>query len=131
MGRLGARVTWHSGGVEMWNNPSCSKCATARETIGQLGLPVTLRPYLDKPPSSAELADVLDRLGVQPWEICRLTEPQAQTLGLASWPRDEASRQRWIDTLAAHPVLIQRPIILLDNGSAIVARSQEALDHLS
>ena len=115
----------------MWNNPDCSKCAAARETIGELGLPVKLRPYLEEPPSPAELAEVLDRLGVQPWEICRLAEPQAQALGLEGWARDETTRQAWIDTMSAHPVLIQRPIILLDNGSAIVARSQEALDRLS
>src|SRR5687767_14248819 len=115
----------------MWNNPDCSKCAAARETIGELGLPVKLRPYLEEPPSPSELADVLDRLGMQPWDICRLNEPQAQTLGLAGWARDESTRQRWIDTMSAHPVLIQRPIILLDNGSAIVARSREALDGLA
>jgi arsenate reductase len=114
----------------MWNNPDCSKCAAARETIGELGLPVTLRSYLQEPPSAAELADVLDRLGMQPWEICRLNEPQAGELGLAEWARDGATRQAWIDTMAAHPVLIQRPIILLDNGSAILARSREALDRL-
>ena len=68
---------------------------------------------------------------MQPWEICRLAEPQAQALGLAGWARDETTRQAWIETMSAHPVLIQRPIILLDNGSAMVARSQEALDRLS
>ena len=116
--------------VEMWNNPDCSKCAAAREAIGQLGLPVKLRAYLQEPPSPAELADVLRRLGMQPWEICRLGEPQAQTLGMADWPRDETTRQRWIDTMAAHPALIQRPIILLDDGSAVVARTKEALEGL-
>ncbi len=122
---------WQSGVVEMWNNPSCSKCAQARETIGRLGLPVTLRSYLEQPPSADELAEVLDRLRMQPWEICRLGEPQALTLGLAGWERDEASRQRWIEAMAAHPALIQRPIILLDDGSAMVARDQEALSRLA
>ncbi len=114
----------------MWNNPGCSKCAAAREAIGQLGLPVKLRSYLQDPPSPAELAGVLNRLGMQPWEICRLGEPQAQTLEMAQWPRDETSRQRWIDTMAAHPELIQRPIILLDDGSAVLARTKEALEGL-
>jgi arsenate reductase len=46
---------------------------------------------------------------------------------LASWPRDAAARERWIEALAAHPVLIQRPIITADDGSAVVARTEEAV----
>lgn len=114
-------------GVEMWNNPSCSKCAAARETFELAAVPVTLRPYLTAPPSAAELEDVLERLGAQPWEICRLGEPVAAELGLAGWPRDEASRGRWVAAMAAHPELIQRPILLLDDGTAVVARTPEAL----
>ncbi|GAB4048140.1 ArsC/Spx/MgsR family protein [Catellatospora paridis] len=114
-------------GVEMWNNPSCSKCATARETFELNQVPVTLRPYLDAPPTAAELADVLDRLGAQPWEICRLGEPAAAELGLADWSRDAVDRPRWIAAMVAYPQLIQRPILLLDDGTAIVARTPEAL----
>ncbi|GAA1630971.1 arsenate reductase family protein [Saccharothrix algeriensis] len=113
--------------MEMWNNPSCSKCAAARETFELAAVPVTLRPYLTAPPSAAELEDVLGRLGAQPWEVCRLGEPVAAELGLADWPRDEASRERWIDAMAAHPELIQRPILLLDDGTAVVGRTPEAL----
>jgi arsenate reductase len=115
------------GTVEMWNNPSCSKCATARETFALAAVPVTLRPYLTQPPSAAELADVLARLGAQPWEVCRLGEPVAAELGLADWPRDEANRDRWVAAMAAHPQLIQRPIVLLDDGTALVARTPESL----
>jgi arsenate reductase len=115
----------------MWNNPHCSKCAAARETIDELGLPVRLRSYLDHPPTADELAQVLARLDAQPWDICRLGEPLAEQLGLSGWARDETTRQRWIDVMAAHPVLIQRPIILLDDGSAMVARSPEALAKLN
>lgn len=115
----------------MWDNPACSKCAAARETLGALGVPVRLRPYLEEPPSVAELAEVLDRLGAQPWDICRFGEPVAQSLGIESWPRDAGTRQKWIETMAANPVLIQRPILLLDNGSAVVARTPEALAALA
>ncbi len=113
--------------MEMWNNPSCSKCATARETFELAAVPVMLRPYLTAPPSAAELEDVLARLGAQPWEICRLGEPVAAELGLAGWPRDGAARERWVAAMAAHPELIQRPILLLDDGTAVLGRTPEAL----
>jgi len=116
--------------MEMWNNPSCSKCAAARATLEQARVPIRLRAYLDDPPSTTELADVLRRLGAQPWDICRLGEPAAQELGLAEWPRDVSSADQWLQAMVDHPELIQRPIILLDDGTATVARSPEALERV-
>jgi arsenate reductase (glutaredoxin) len=114
--------------VEVWNNPSCSKCAQARQTLDEARVPYRLRAYLQQPPTAAELADVLRRLGARPWEICRLTEPAAVRRGMADWPRDEAAVPRWIEAMVHDPGLIQRPILLLDDGSAVVGRTPEALD---
>ncbi len=115
-------------GMEMWNNPSCSKCAAARDTLGEARIPVRLRAYLDDPPTAAELTEVLRRLDAQPWDICRTGEPAAVALGMPDWPRDEAAVPRWIEAMVAEPQLIQRPILLLDDGSALVGRTPEALD---
>jgi len=114
-------------GMEMWNNPSCSKCAGARETLAEARVLVRLRAYLDQPPTVAELTEVLRRLGAQPWEICRIGEPAAVARGMANWPRDDATAPRWIEAMVKAPELIQRPILLLDDGSAIVARTPEAV----
>ena len=114
--------------MEMWNNPACSKCATARDSLAEAQVPYRLRPYLDQPPTAAELADVLRRLGAQPWDVCRLGEPVAAELDLASWSREAADADRWIAVMVEHPVLIQRPILLLDDGGAVLGRTQEALD---
>jgi arsenate reductase len=111
----------------MWNNPSCSKCAAARRTLDEARVPYRLRAYLDDPPTAAELTEVLRRLGARPWEICRVDEPAGQRLGLAQWPRDEANADRWIAAMVEHPELIQRPILLLDDGRAVVGRTPEAL----
>lgn len=113
--------------MEIWDNPTCSKCATARATLDEARVPYRLRAYLEQRPSAAELAEVLRRLGAQPWDVCRTGEPEAEALGMADWPRDEAHVQQWIDAMVAAPVLIQRPILLLDDGSAVIGRSSEAL----
>ncbi|HEX5493931.1 MAG TPA: ArsC/Spx/MgsR family protein [Mycobacteriales bacterium] len=113
--------------MEIWNNPSCSKCAVARELMDQAGVGYTTRSYLDQPPTAAELTAVLDRLGMQPWDITRLNEPIAAELGLAEAPRD---REVWIAVLAAHPILIQRPILLTDDGRAVVGRTAEQVRSL-
>ncbi|MGY1823183.1 ArsC/Spx/MgsR family protein [Geodermatophilus sp. SYSU D00079] len=110
--------------MEVWFNPSCSKCRTARDHLEEAGVEYTLRRYLDDPPSEAELRAALDALGLQPWDVTRLSEPLAGELGLRDLPRDADA---WIRLLVAHPRLIQRPIVLTDDGRAWVARDDRAL----
>lgn len=118
--------------MEIWINPRCSKCRTAIGLLDEVGAEYTVRRYLEDVPSADEIRAVLDRLGREPWEITRTGEPEAGELGLASWPREPAARDRWIAALAAHPRLLQRPIITADDGTAVVARTDEAvLDTLS
>ena len=116
--------------MEIWNNASCSKCAAARTTLDAAMVPYRLRAYLDRPPTEGELAEVLRRLDAQPWDICRIDEAAARELGMQEWPRDSASTGRWIAAMVEHPELIQRPILLLDDGDAVVARTPQALDEV-
>ena len=110
--------------MEVWFNPSCSKCRIARDQLDEAGVPYTLRRYLDDPPSEAELRAALTALGLQPWDIARMSEPLAGELGLREMPRDADA---WIRVLARHPRLIQRPLVLTDDGRAWVARDDETL----
>jgi arsenate reductase len=114
-------------GVEIWVNPACSKCRSALSILDEAGASYTVRRYLDDPPTAAELDEVLDRLGLEPWDITRTGEPEAAELGLKNWQRTPADRARWIEALAAQPKLIQRPIITADDGTTVVARSEDAV----
>ncbi|GAB7003685.1 arsenate reductase family protein [Nocardioides sp. AN3] len=113
--------------MEIWINPSCSKCRTALSILDEEGATYTVRRYLEDVPTAAEIGDVLGRLGLEPWDIVRTAEPDAKELGLKSWPRTAESRDRWIAALAEHPRLIQRPIITADDGTTVVARTDEAV----
>ena len=115
------------GAMEIWINPACSKCRSAVSLLDAEGAEYTVRRYLEDVPSEAEIRDVLERLGLEPWDITRTQEPVAKELGLKEWARDGSSRARWVSALAAHPRLIQRPIITADDGTAVVARSDEAV----
>lgn len=113
--------------MEIWINPACSKCSSAVSLLDEEGVQYTVRHYLEEPPTASELEDVLRRLDLEPWDITRTGEEAATELGIASWPRDADSRGRWIEALAAHPALIQRPIITADDGTAVVGRSPESV----
>jgi arsenate reductase len=115
--------------MEIWFNPSCSKCQHAVEAVRAAGESYTLRTYLDTPPTEAELDAVLTKLGMQPWELCRMKEPIAKELGLASMGRDIATdRAWWLRLMIEHPILIERPILVLSDGRAVIGRSEDALE---
>jgi arsenate reductase (glutaredoxin) len=110
--------------MEVWFNPSCSKCRSVQEHLDEAGVEYTLRRYLEDPPSEAELRVALTALGLEPWDITRMTEPLAHELWLEAMGRDADA---WIRVLAEHPQLIQRPLVLTDDGRAWVARDDETL----
>ncbi|WP_371615567.1 ArsC/Spx/MgsR family protein [Streptomyces sp. NBC_00454] len=115
--------------MEIWINPACSKCRSALTLLDAEGAEYTVRRYLEDVPSESEIREVLGRLGLEPWDITRTSDPLAKETGVRDLPREEteAARQLWISHLAAHPKLIQRPIITAQDGTAVVARSEEAV----
>ncbi|MEU4932831.1 ArsC/Spx/MgsR family protein [Streptomyces yokosukanensis] len=113
--------------MEIWINPACSKCRSALGLLDAEGAEYTVRRYLEDVPSGDEIRAVLGRLRLEPWDITRTQEAIARELGVKDWPREEGSRDRWIAALAEHPKLIQRPIITADDGTALVARSEDAV----
>lgn len=111
--------------MEIWVNPACSKCRGATKALDEAGIEYTVRRYLEDPPTRPELEDVLARLGLEPWHITRMGEPEATAVkGLA---KDETTRGQWLEALVDHPRLIQRPIITADDGTTVVGRDAASL----
>lgn len=113
--------------MELWHNPRCTKSRQAKELLDGRGVAYTERRYLDRPPTAEELDAVLTAMGKEPWEITRMGEPVADELGLKAAPKD---RTAWIDALVANPILIERPILVTDDGRAAVGRPTEAIAEL-
>ncbi|WP_345659256.1 arsenate reductase family protein [Streptomyces venetus] len=113
--------------MEIWINPACSKCRSAVQLLDAEGADYTVRRYLEDVPSEDEIRQVLDRLGLEPWDITRTQEAEAKELGVKDWARDASARDQWVKALAGHPKLIQRPIITADDGTAVVGRTDEAV----
>ncbi|HEV3226695.1 MAG TPA: arsenate reductase family protein [Acidimicrobiales bacterium] len=113
--------------MEYWHNPRCSKSRQGLEILEAAGSSYTERRYVDDPPTAKELDQVLTALGKEPWEIARMGEDVAKALGLKSLPHN---RERWIDVMVANPILIERPILITDDGRAALGRPPEDLKAL-
>lgn len=114
--------------MKIWVTTACSKTRAAVTGLDRAGVTYERRSCLDEPPTPAEVRDVLARLGAEPWDIAR--ERESAEAGFGGLPRDAEHRDDWIAGLVAHPRAIQRPIILLDDGTAVVARDAETLERV-
>ena len=105
--------------LTLWHNPRCSKSRAALALLRDRGVEPDLRLYLKSPPIEAELVELLRRLGIPAIGLVRTREPVFQELGLA-----DADDTALIAAMAAHPILIERPII--DDGTrAVIGRPPE------
>ena len=109
-------------GLELWHNPRCSKSRQAKDIIDAAGVNYVERRYLEDSPTAAQLDAVLTALGKEPWDIARLGEDVAKELNLKSLDHDRA---KWIEVMVANPVLIERPILVRDDGRAVLGRPPE------
>ena len=108
--------------TRIYHNPRCSK---SRQTLALLegrGEEPEVVLYLNDPLDREQLAELCRLLELEPAEIVRVEDPRFKALGLA---RDEPrSQEEWLDLLAEHPVLMQRPIVV-HAGRAAIGRPPE------
>ena len=108
--------------VTVWHNARCSSSRGACGLLEEQGVDATVVRYLDTPPDRAEIERVISLLGIDdPREMMRTHEAEYRELGLA-----KADRDALIDAMVAHPILIQRPIVIRGDR-AVIARPAERL----
>jgi arsenate reductase (glutaredoxin) len=117
-----------SDDVEVWFNPSCSKCRGTKELLESSDVSASYLHYLEEAPTRAELERVAGLLGCadDPRAMMRTGEPVYASLGLgdASVGRDEL-----FDAMAANPILIERPIVIRGDR-AVIGRPPERVREL-
>ncbi len=99
----------------IWHNPRCSKSRQTLALLHEHGEELQIRAYLDDAPTAQELRATLAMLGLQAIDITRTGEALFRELGLSK-SDDEASL---IAALAAHPRLIERPIVIKGDRAAL------------
>lgn len=107
--------------VTIYHNPRCSKSRQTLDLLEQHGLTPTVINYLQQPPSADELQELLSLLGLSARELMRKGESEYQALALDQAERSEAEL---IAAMVAHPILIERPIVIYGN-KAVIGRPPE------
>jgi arsenate reductase len=107
---------------QLYFNPACSKCRTADSLLKEHGVEATLVRYLERAPTVGELRVLMRRLGIDdPRDMMRTGEPAYSQLALG-----EAPAEQLLEAIAAHPVLLERPIFIVGDR-AVVARPPDRL----
>ncbi len=111
--------------LTIYHNPRCSKSREALALLQEYAAAhqrsVEVIEYLKTPPTREQLQRLLRQLACPAIGIVRTGEEEYSTLNLAGVPEDAL-----LDALAAHPKLLQRPIVV-DSERALVARPPELL----
>ncbi|ATQ68435.1 MULTISPECIES: arsenate reductase (glutaredoxin) [Methylosinus] len=113
--------------VIIYHNPDCG---TSRNTLGLIrnaGIEPHVIEYLKTPPTRALLAQLIARMGISTRALLREKGTPFQELGLGDPTRtDEAL----LDAMMAHPILINRPIVVTSMGVKLCRPSEAVLDIL-
>lgn len=111
----------------LWHNPGCSKSRGALELLAERGIEPELRDYLGQPPTVAELQALLAALGIPARQLLRSGESVYAELGLDDPSLDEA---QLLGAMAAHPKLIERPILVTGHRAMIGRPPERVLELL-
>ena len=111
--------------VQIFHNPNCSKCRQTMAILNDKGVDVSVVEYLKTPPSSTELAEVLDLLAIEPRELMRKHEAPYKENNLDN---PDLTRAQLIQAMLDHPILIQRPIVINGNKATIGRPPERVLD---
>lgn len=118
--------------VTIYYNPDCGTSRNARAMIEASGERPEIIAYLERPPSPEALRELLARLGMTPRELLRAKEAKADALGLHAADVTDAAL---IEAMAAHPILINRPVVVVDDETGqradLCRPSERVLDLLS
>jgi len=114
--------------ITIYHNPDC---ATSRNTLALIrnsGAEPRVVEYLKNPPSHGELAALLKLMGMTPRQLLREKGTPFSELGL-----DDPGKtgDELLDAMMAHPILINRPIVVTPSGANLCRPSELVLDLLT
>lgn len=114
--------------ITIYHNPACGTSRNVLAMIRNSGEEPEVIEYLKTPPSRAELVDLLARAGMSPRALLRRNGTPYDELGLDN---PALTDDQLIDAMVAHPILINRPLVVTPLGVRLCRPSEVVLDILA
>ena len=113
--------------IVIYHNPECGTSRNALAMIRNAGIEPHVIEYLKTPPSRAMLVELIERAGMTPRELLREKGTPYAELGLGD---TSLSDDALVDAMMAHPILINRPLVVSPLGVKLCRPSEAVLDLL-
>ncbi|MPR08973.1 arsenate reductase (glutaredoxin) [Microvirga tunisiensis] len=112
--------------VIIYHNPDCGTSRNTLAMIRNAGIEPHVIEYLKTPPTRLLLRQLIDRMGIAVRDVIREKGTPYHELGLD----DPMTDDQLFDTMLAHPILINRPIVVTPKGVRLCRPSEAVLDLL-
>ncbi|MBZ9775654.1 arsenate reductase (glutaredoxin) [Mesorhizobium sp. CO1-1-8] len=113
--------------ITIYHNPDCGTSRNTLAIIRQSGEEPEVIEYLKTPPSRQRLVELIAAMGITPRDLLREKGTPYAELGLAD---PKWSDEQILDFMLAHPILINRPIVVSPLGAVLARPSEKVLDIL-
>ena len=113
--------------IIIYHNPACGTSRNTLALIRNSGVEPAIIHYLETPPSRETLVALIAAMGMPVRDLLRKNVPPFEELGLAE---ERFSDDELIDAMLAHPILINRPIVVTPLGTRLCRPSEMVLDIL-
>jgi len=113
--------------IIIYHNPACGTSRNTLALIFNCGVEPQIIEYLKTPPSREELVKLIDRMGISARDLLRKKGTPYDELKLDD---PALTDEQLIDAVMAHPILINRPIVVTPNGVKLCRPSEAVLDIL-
>ena len=113
--------------IIIYHNPDCGTSRNALAMIRNAGIEPHVVEYLKTPPARELLVQLIERAGITPRDLLREKGTPFAELGLE---RPELNDDQLTDAMMAHPILINRPIVVSPLGVKLCRPSEAVLDLL-
>jgi len=111
--------------ITIYHNNRCTKSRRALDELEKSGKDFEVVYYLETPPNKSELKEIIQKLSIKPLELIR----KGEKVFTENYKGKILTDEEWIDAMVAHPILIERPIII-SGDQAVIARPIEKIKEI-
>jgi len=105
-----------TGAITIYHNPACGTSRNALQAMIDAGLAPRVVKYLETGWRRSELVELLSAMALRPRDILRVRGTPAEDLGLT---KPGVSDEAILQAMVAHPILVERPIVVTPRGTAL------------